>query len=90
MQNGHAWRVRIRSTEHAKRMLILGGHDREDTNWYLESGFLAVQMALSQAIVSNQQQEKPKFEVPLLIDYHIHFKKEKTRKPKDLSDLGDL
>ncbi|XP_022821324.1 ABC transporter A family member 3-like [Spodoptera litura] len=58
------WTLSIRSTERAR--FVSDAENRETSNPHLRAGFLAVQLAISQAIIEHSSQEVPNFEVTLV------------------------
>ncbi|KAF9420274.1 hypothetical protein HW555_003495 [Spodoptera exigua] len=58
------WTLSIRSTERAR--FVTSSENRETSNPHLRAGFLAVQLAISQAIIEHSSIEIPDFEVTLV------------------------
>ncbi|KAH9633506.1 hypothetical protein HF086_013183 [Spodoptera exigua] len=63
-KENNIWTLSIRSTERAR--FVTSSENRETSNPHLRAGFLAVQLAISQAIIEHSSIEIPDFEVTLV------------------------
>nr|XP_049704612.1 ATP-binding cassette sub-family A member 17-like [Helicoverpa armigera] len=63
-KDGNVWQLNIRSTERAR--YVTSFENRETSNPHLRAGFLAVQLAISQAIIEYSSVVTPNYEIKLV------------------------